>query len=110
MSYASCGKHLPGQQFCLPRQLLRVGCEKEIFACTFVCNEDCFRGQRGLGLILTFMFGQLEGEFVDSFPCPAKKQSEFYIRVDWWDRGVWWGVVSGVNLYGVSRSYFCICP
>lgn len=33
-----------------------------------LCVEGCFRGQRGLGLILTFVFVQLEGEFA-VFPC-----------------------------------------
>lgn len=38
--------------------------KREMFFCTFVYNKINLRDERRLGLILSFMFRQLEGEFV----------------------------------------------
>lgn len=49
--------------------------KRDMFICTFVYNKINLRDERRLGLILSFMFRQLEGEFAVSLPCSADNQS-----------------------------------
>lgn len=62
--------------------------KREMFICTFVYNKINFRDERRLGLILSFMFRQLEREFCVSLPCSAV--SSVSELLGW--SVVWWGL------------------
>lgn len=49
--------------------------KREMLICTFVYKKINLRDERRLGLILSFIFRQLEGEFAVSLPCSANSQS-----------------------------------
>lgn len=94
----------PGQQFGLPWQLLREVCEKEMFICTFVCNGGLFYPSKE-GLSRWAVRAEL-----DVFPWEQAIRQTATSELPGGCLVCVWGVVSGVNLYRVSCSYFCISP